>query len=634
MLALVLSLLLAAPAPGPFLASVESTGSSETAAGSASPVSPAADPQLGLPDHVAELRGPYPTHWSSPHYEPGVSAGELLRRPLFVKHWRENDEGERELAFEVEVPLVEIKRFLIHGAGKTLIEAKKFEAIMKNEVALRNQSLDAFQVSDEELEKAVVKAREDFELAYPSLDFKTEVQRAFRNVELWKTHQRQTMMFDRIFLPDDPDQWPAVTTMAVIDESQGSRMFVDDAKDVYVQRVTTMQEEDRDELPDYPMMYLEILRGMVLDALHKFAQIEVFPEALPEGAVMTVDGHTIDLEEVFQWLEPHLTWKDIQEARYWMAKLTLLEEDLRSSGHLMDRETFAALWAEDEAKRLFENLRRLEEKKIPDEDPDVRAQKLADWEAAYNWELHDFQRMLFDRQMLGLQSDRFPSMWAWGEHRRLMDSYRQRIADDIDDRERLATILPHTNKITGLAKVTSEMILISALDFHTFEWREDGWRNAWERAQKVKRLLDEGADWAETIDTYSEFWDPPQPETGPQKPEFGYKFKGKWGEQTRNNLLGKTEESNYTTFLFGEPLADYAFFEQPVGAIAGPFRGPYGFYITKVMGRSPHLRPLDLDEPRHYELAQEYYLRHELNQLSRELMQTAEIVGLYGGSEQ
>ena len=207
---------------------------------------------------------------------------------------------------------------------------------------------------------------------------------------------------------------------------------------------------------------------------------------------------------------------------------------------------------------------------------------------------------------------------------------QQRIAQFVTWNEELQTILPHTNQITGLAKCDSDMILISAFDFTNFEWKDEGWASSLERALEVKKALDEGADWKETLDSFSDFWDPPQPETGPQKPIFGFKFKGQWGEQTRNNLLGKTEESNFTTFLYGEPVADYAFFEQGTNTVAGPFRGPYGYYLTKVNRRSPFQRPLNLDEPRHFELAQDYYLRHQLTERSRELMLTNEIEGLYG----
>ena len=571
------------------------------------------------PPREAQTGGLAARYWSAPHEEPGLSVGELLRRPLVVNG--------------ATVPQAELERFLIFGPGQTMIEAKKFEAIMTNEVVSRGETMEAYWVSDEDVENEVARQRKDFEVSYPTLDFKTEVRRAFRDFELWRTHLRQTMTFDRIFLPDDPDQWPPVTTAAVIDESGGSTMFVEDAKDVYIERIKYMQDGGLDDLPAYPMMYLEILRSMVLDSLHKFSAIETFPERLPEGAVMQVDSHVIDRAEVFAWLEPYLTWKDVQDARYWMAKVTVLEQDLAKSEHLLDRASFAQKWAQQAVEQQFQNARQIKERELPDEDPEVRAAKLAEWEASYDTTPQGYQRMLFDRQMLGLQSDRFPSMWAWGEHQRLMMSYGQRIADELTDTEKLRTILPYTNQITGLAKCDSQMILCSAFDFDTFEWIEDGWQQAFERAQRVQALLADGADWNETLDAESDFWDPPQPEVGPQKPMFGFKFKGQWGEEIRNNILTKTEESNYTTFLYGDPLADYAFFEQPPGVVGGPFRGPYGYYLTRVFGRTPYVRPLDLTEPRHFDLAREYYLRDAFTRKSRELMLAADIQGLYGPAE-
>ena len=537
-----------------------------------------------------------------------------------------------------ELPLTELKRFLCFGAGSYLYDAKKFEVIIDQELAGRiamGQDVSGLEITDAELERRVEKERLKFETDYPTLEFKTEVRRAFRDFDLWKVHLRQTMHFDRIFIPDDPMEWPDLTKGAIIDEA-GSEMWYQDALEVYQIRVQQKEQEGLDELPDYPMMYLDIMRSMVMDSLHKFVVIETFPERLDEGVLFSIEGVPVMIDEVFDWLKPYLTWADVQDARHWLVKTHLLRKNLEEGGELIDRAAWAQSWGEKEAQRIFESRRNLKEREIPDPDPEVKAQKLAEWEAAYIKEVHNYQRLTFDRIMLAVNGEGFPSTEAWAEHKRLMDSYGVRIAEDLDDAAKLRTILERTNQITGIGKVDVEMLLCSAFDWTKFEWMDDGWAAAEAKANDLKARLEAGEDWGELLDRHSDFWDPPQPEMSAQKPLFGFKFKGRWGPLTRNNLLQKTEESRYTMFLYGDAVSDYAFYDLPQTAAdggpfyGGPLRGPHGYYLMKLNRRTPASRPLNLSEPRHYTLLQEYYLRHRFTQLSRELMAAADIKGLFG----
>ena len=565
--------------------------------------------------------------FSAPHFEPGVSVDELLTRPLIVN-------GQ-------EIPLTELKRSLCFGAGTYLVDAKKFEVMIAQELEGRiaaGQDVSGLEITDEVFEKRLAKERKKFEDDYPTLDFETEVRRAFRDFELWKMHLRQTMHFDRIFLPDNPLEWPDVTRGAIIDEAGGD-MWYQDAIEVYNERVKLKEQDGLDELPDYPMMYLDIMRSMVMDSLHKFVIIETDPARLEPGVLFTIEGVPVPIDDVFLWLKPYLTWEDVQDARTWLVKTNVIKQDLAAANELLDRATWSRDWGEREAKKIFEARKKMKEREIPDEDPEVRAQKLKEWEAGYRMDVHDYQRLTFDRIMLAVQSEGFPSTEAWAEHKRLMDSYAQRISADLDDGAKLRTILDRTNQITGIGKVDVEVILCSAFDWDNFRWKENGWAEAEAKANDLKAKLDAGADWGKTLDMHSDFWDPPQPTMSPQKPIFGFKFKGRWGPLTRNNLIAKLEESRYTIFLYGDALCDYAFYDLPQTApdggpfIGGPLRGPHGYYLMKLNRRTPAASPLNLSEPRHYTLLQEYYLRHRFTQYGRELMAAAEIEGLYGPVE-
>ena len=69
------------------------------------------------------------------------------------------------------------------------------------------------------------------------------------------------------------------------------------------------------------------------------------------------------------------------------------------------------------------------------------------------------------------------------------------------------------------------------------------------------------------------------------------------------------------------------FFDQAENSVAGPFKGPLGWYITRVNRRTPPSRPLNLSEPRHMELLREDYLRWSFNQYTREAVAKADVKG-------
>ena len=110
-------------------------------------------------------------------------------------------------------------------------------------------------------------------------------------------------------------------------------------------------------------------------------------------------------------------------------------------------------------------------------------------------------------------------------------------------------------------------------------------------------------------------------------------FKGTFGNkpQTRNQLMGYLNESEYRMFLYGPLLTDHIFFEQKMGSIAGPFRGPKGYYISRITGKTPPTRPLDLKEPVHREIVVHYYLKNSMNARAARLLEEGLAAGKVTG---
>jgi hypothetical protein len=82
--------------------------------------------------------------------------------------------------------------------------------------------------SDVDFEAEAKRTIADFVEKYPSLDLDAEIARVFRRTDWWRANLRQTMLFDHVFYPEDPDQWPATTVDAV--RADSGETLLDDAK--------------------------------------------------------------------------------------------------------------------------------------------------------------------------------------------------------------------------------------------------------------------------------------------------------------------------------------------------------------------------------------------------------------------
>ena|SRR5690349_13791879 len=213
-------------------------------------------------------------------------------------------------------------------------------------------------------------------------------------------------------------------------------------------------------------------------------------------------------------------------------------------------------------------------------------------------------------------------MHATVRYEQLQRSYRKLIKDDIATDAPMMPYLQRANMIAGAAKIDAEVILASAYDFPNSRWKVDGWKSAEAKAKELKAKLDAGTDWGDTLELYSEFWDPPMPEVG-QKPQFGFNFKGRFGLQTRNQLAGDLLESDYSIFLNGKCVADEIFFEQKGGTISDVMKGPRGYYIARVNSRTPATAGLNLAAAPNREFLVNYVCMQRFGAYARQLLTDA-----------
>ncbi len=571
-------------------------------------------------------------------------ATSLFGEPLFVHGRRITDD--------------EIQRFLCASVGARDFDTIKFSILVDEELQKRKQQgatpeeLARYEVGDADLDARLARERDDFLLRYPTLDFATEVGRAELSLELFRERLRQTMRFDRAFRPENPLEWPEITK-AIIAEELGEAWY-EDERVSYASRlrrllnteeptlvaqgyrplleklaaidpsdtgtlVTAIEDPEvaaalaalkaagKGEIPADDPIAVDAVRGTILMALNTWAIVQTdldeIAAALPPPAadapkdaaaalerarrvMAIVQGVPMMMDTIWSRIAPFCTPDLVDEAKRFLAQVALLEHELAAKGTLLTPAQFREWW------------------------PSTSKQGKP-----------SYSEYLSQHEMLSSQVLGFPSLPAFASYMRVQEGHKRAIAADLARDELLAPTLPVINQIAGASKLSVDVLFVSAFDFSNNSWKASGFPGARERALAIKSDLDKGAEWRPTLELYSEFWDPPMPETG-NKPMQNFYFKGTFGDQpqTRNQLQGYIGDSDYRSFLFGAGVTDQIFFEQKMGSIDGPWRGPKGYYIARITGKTPPTKPLDLNEPKHREIVEYFYLKNSLAARARALL--------------
>lgn len=470
---------------------------------------------------------------------------------------------------------------------------------------------------------------DEFKTNYPLLDLDAEVSRAFRTVEWYKKNLRQTMLFDRVFYPDDPEDWP-ITTVEAVRADSGDTLLTD-ARDSYKMR-KEHADKTGEPLPKEDPIYTQMMRQIVRDGMYATIDFRTAADGLPDDLLLSADKDgdgkpelVVTTAEVWDAVKDTVAQTEIDEAKQWYITSMATADRLKADGALLDEAGRQAAFAE------------------------LNKQFIGTY---YNMEI------------LAVQTYFFPSVETYREYYCLHAGFKKLMEPKLQKQENgdlaqpLRDYLDHSNRIMGLGQIDLDCLLVSAFDIPHFKWKPDGWAKAKKLAQEIKADLDKNladynaqraeiakakaegkADykpekevmepyqyWSKQMDDHSEYWDPPAPEKG-KSSDVGMKKRGRFGLRYRNDLQGFVGETPYSHWVTGNSITDYAFFDQAEGAIAGPFKGPQGYYLTRVQHRTPPTRPLNLGDPKHVDLLKDDYLRVAFVDYAKEAVKKADVKG-------
>jgi hypothetical protein len=308
------------------------------------------------------------------------------------------------------------------------------------------------------------------------------------------------------------------------------------------------------------------------------------------GVLYRVNGIDIRQEEIWQKIRADLSDLEVRAAKQWIANMTLLREALQKAG----------AWLTDEEA-----------------------------EAAYRAESDPYKKSIFSIESMAVVLKRFPSVDAYKEHQHVYESFKRFKTPEMTEEALQKQADFRTSKVVGQVTVDVDVILASAFDFKTQRWKPDGWAQAEQRMKDVLRLLtDDGRPWDEVVDQYSEFYEAPVAASQKAQQDPNAPKKGRFRGLQRNNLLGQLGESDYWHFLNGNSITDFIFFQQEVGTLGDPLKGPWGYYLPRLLRRTSPPQRLPVDPETYKVLIEEDYLLWHLNEFTQKLIRENEVYGL------
>jgi hypothetical protein len=491
----------------------------------------------------------------------------------------------------IRIGVPELRRQLVYQFGSAVLDSRKVDVFIEQEKQTQlaaGADPKRFEVLEEQVQKKVEEALKSVREQYPTLD--PAVVLSHNNIDINNLARmtRQSTMFDAVFLPENPAEWPATSMEAI--KSRMGEAIVQQLTDSYAKRqeeLAKLPEEERAKAMQNQGVFQMLMRAQIQQELNAAADLKWASDGLPPEVAMSVNGRDIRVDDVYQEIAGNLSPQQLDEARDWLVKCSLLETALQRSGKLLSEDEFAPL---------------------------------------YEAHVHPPEQSFFPMESVVRQFMKFPSMDVYRQYYRLLSSYERLIADDITDENLQAHYQARGNRMLNLSTVDAEIILCSAFDFENNRWKEDGWKLAEEEALQVVDALAaaEGKNWDELLEAHSDFWDPPAPTQASMQQAPRKKNKGRIGAHNRNELLQTLAESDYRNFIVGASVTDEIFFNLEAGQVGGPYEGPYGYYLVRVLSQGEPSGARTLGDANFKEMVRQDYLSTRFMAFGRQLSESVE----------
>ncbi|MFY9344068.1 MAG: hypothetical protein WAT39_16380 [Planctomycetota bacterium] len=451
----------------------------------------------------------------------------------------------------------EVMREAVYLTGGKLVEAKVANFFILEEVKKQVESgqrkPEEFLVSEQDVTDQLAPMKTEFESKNPGVDFWQVVRSQYGlSKETFLEQRKESLLFDRVFFPGAPKDWPAITKEAIKAQTQSDQgpRFLEQ-----LEKATegTDEKGQPKKLPDF---WVNMMRQFVQKGLRSWSDIRYASHGLPADVVLKVNDLEWKTDEAFEFIKKGLYVQDLERAVQEVVAREALRQELIAKGAYVSDEEFT---------------RRYDEYRQP------------------------YDSTPFTVEVIATRFKGYPCLEAFRSRWRLITSYAEMIKAEIND-ENLQAHADKRGAFFADGQLDCNLIPFQARNPKTGAWEPDGMTAAKARCEAVFAALEKKElTFDQALDKHTEFF------ANDDK-------KGRLGMLPLNQLRQQLRESEFTQMLDGFSLAEYLFFEAEVGKTLGPIQGPDGWFIARVNTRTPARRKIDVKVERERELVREDFI--------------------------
>lgn len=474
----------------------------------------------------------------------------------------------------VELDPRAVMREAIYLTGGKLVEAQVAQFFVVEEVRKQieggqKQAKD-FEVSEEEVMRELEPKMNEFAVQHPGVDFWEVVRTQYGlNKETFLQQRRQSIIFDRVFFPGSPKDWPAITQEAIMSNTNSGQgpQFMEQLK-----KVAESTDEKGNPRP-LPEFWLQMMRQMVQKGLRNWSEIKYASNGLPPEVVLSVNGIEWRTDDAFEFVRKGLFVQDLERAMQEVVAREALRQELVSKGVYISDEEFHT---------RYETYRQ------------------------------PYDTTPFTVEVISTKFKGYPCLEAFRARWRLMASFGDLIKAEMTD-ENLQAHADRRAGFFGDGSTNIDIIPFLARDPQTFAWRPDGMAAAKARCEAVfKALENKEMTFDEALKDKGEY-------------VVNDEKHGHLGFLPLNQVKQQLRENEFSQLLDGFSVANYLFFDAPVGKTVGPIQGADSWFIARVNSRTPAKKRMDVKTERDRDLVKEDFLNERFMAWANEVIARAKV---------
>lgn len=467
---------------------------------------------------------------------------------------------------------LEVMREAVYLAGGKLVESKVSNFFileeLKKQVESGQRKAEEFLVTEEQVLEELAPMQAEFRSKNPGIDFWEVVRTQYGlSKETFLEQRKESILFDRVFFPGAPKDWPDITKEAIKAQTQSDQgpKFLEQ-----LEKATEGVDENGNpkKLPEF---WVNMMRQFVQKGLRSWSDVRYASHGLPADTVLRVNDLEWSTQDAFDFIKKGLFVRDLERAMQEVAVREALRQELIAKGAYISDEEFAS---------------------------------------RYDTYREPYDSTPFTVEVIATRFKGYPCLEAFRARWRLISSFSDLIKDEIND-ENLQKHAIKRSAFFADGQCDVSVIPFQGRDQVTGAWVPGGMDAAKKRCEAVFAKMEAGElTFDDALEKHTEFF------ANDEK-------RGLLGMLPLNQLRQQCRENEFTQLLDGFAVADYLFFEAEVGKTIGPIAGPESWMICRVNSRTPARRQINVKVERERELVKEDYITYRFLEWANEVISKA-----------